>query len=143
MPRIDHLLKIKSDEANVFEALTSTKGLNSWWTLKSIGVPIFKTVYNFHFDAAYDWFAEVSDITPNELVEWTFTNADEDWTGTVLRIELSSNGEETFVSLSHLGWRDRNDHFKRSSYCWAMYLKCLQDYLEKGIITPYDKRGGG
>jgi hypothetical protein len=33
-----------------------------------------------------------------------------------------------------------DDEFRRSSYCWAMYLRILRRYLEHGETVPYERR---
>ena len=44
--------------------------------------------------------------------------------------------------FSHTGWPSANEHFRVSSYCWAMYLRVLRRYLEHGEVVPYEQRDG-
>ncbi|MGB3174584.1 MAG: hypothetical protein WBB12_12060 [Saprospiraceae bacterium] len=34
----------------------------------------------------------------------------------------------------------QSKHFRVTSYCWAIYLKVLKGYLEKGIQVKYEER---
>ncbi|MEN0048041.1 MAG: hypothetical protein AAF806_13360 [Bacteroidota bacterium] len=68
------------------------------------------------------------------------TQSDEDWDSTSFGFGLEGNSEGTQVQFWHVGWPACNHHFRRSSYCWAILLKGLKDYLEKGIIVPFKER---
>ena len=73
-----------------------------------------------------------------------------------LKIDAEQRREEIFKDMDqatqrpwtakqypHLaGWLEANAHFRRSSYCWAMYLRLLQRYLEQGETVPYADRLG-
>jgi hypothetical protein len=47
---------------------------------------------------------------------------------------------KTAVNFYHTGWPQKNEHYKISSYCWAMYLRILKRHLEYGESVPYEKR---
>ncbi len=137
MADIYHDLWIKRDIGSVFKGITSRPGLDHWWTLSSEGEPAEGAKYRLYFGPDYDWEAIVSAIKVPELFEWTLTKSDKDWEKTKIRFKLSSDGPFTKVSFVHSGWLSVNDHYKRSSYCWAMYLRALKNYLENGEIVPY------
>jgi hypothetical protein len=44
------------------------------------------------------------------------------------------------VRFAHRGWPDESDHYRTSSFCWAMYLRLLSRALEFGEFVPYDDR---
>ena len=44
------------------------------------------------------------------------------------------------VRFSHSGWRSENEHYRLSSYCWAMYLRLMRRFAEAGEQVPYDHR---
>jgi hypothetical protein len=45
----------------------------------------------------------------------------------------------TEVNFYHTGSPQKNEHFKISIYCWAMYLRILKRYVEFGEQVPYEK----
>jgi len=45
-----------------------------------------------------------------------------------------------FTSCQYPGWPAVNEHYRISSYCWAMYLRILQRYLEHNESVPYESR---
>jgi hypothetical protein len=51
-----------------------------------------------------------------------------------------AKGNSTDVHFYHEGWPQANEHFKISSFCWAMYLRILKRNIEKGELVPYEKR---
>jgi hypothetical protein len=68
------------------------------------------------------------------------TKADEDWIGTTFGFELTETNDGVILNFIHKDWPYENDHFKIASYCWAILLKGLKQYVEKGIIVPFEKR---
>lgn len=140
MPDILHQFKIEAPPQEVFEAFCSARGLNNWWTAQSSGEPRLDNTYTFYFDPAHDWRAKVTHVVPGKEITWTMTQAMDDWMGTQVGIRLSTAGKDTLVDFFHEGWREPNDHFRISSFCWGTLLTGLKNYVEKGIIVPFEKR---
>ena len=140
MADILHRFPIHANASRVFDALTLPEGLNAWWTLQSHGVPELDAEYRFYFEPVYDWFARVTDVLAGRVIEWTFTDAEPDWTGTRLRLELAEKDGWTWVEFSHTGWADTGEHFRITSYCWAAYLRLLRLFVETGSTVPYKER---
>ena len=67
-------------------------------------------------------------------------SADEDWNPTHFEYVLEKIDKGTWMKFAHNGWKYSNDHFRRSSFCWAMLLNGLKNYVEKGIIVPFEER---
>ncbi|MEQ8573885.1 MAG: SRPBCC domain-containing protein, partial [Fulvivirga sp.] len=68
------------------------------------------------------------------------TDADEDWNPTSFGFDLTELEGGVDVKFWHVGWPECNHHFRRSSYCWAILLQGLKNYIEKGIIIPFEER---
>ena len=68
------------------------------------------------------------------------TTASNDWRGTRIGFELVDTGGLTEVKFHHRGWPDENEHFRVSTFCWAMYLRLLRRYVENGEVVPYEQR---
>lgn len=97
-------------------------------------------VYNFYFTDEYDWFGKVMHVEANKSFHIQMTESDEDWNPTRFGFDLEEIDQGVWVKFWHVGWPSCNDHFRRSSFCWAILLKGLKDYLEKGIIIPFEER---
>ncbi|HWA59252.1 MAG TPA: SRPBCC domain-containing protein [Gemmatimonadales bacterium] len=135
-----HDFPIAVPPARVYEAITTPAGLDQWWTARSFGAPVPGSEYQLWFGPEYDWRAVVSIARPNEAFELRLTKAMVDWLGTRVGFVLSPGGAGTQLHFYHAGWNAVTEHFRISSFCWAMYLRLLRRYLEYGERVPYDER---
>ncbi len=55
-------------------------------------------------------------------------------------LEPEGGGARTRVQFRHNGWPHVNEHFRVSSYCWALYLRLLRRHVELGETVPYEDR---
>lgn len=133
-------LHIKKDPGSVFDAITQPQHLNNWWPLKSTGEPKVGNEYNFYFGDEFNWYAEVTDCITNKAFHVKMTRSDEEWTPTSFGFDLEGDEKGTKVTFQHIDWPSCNTHFKTASYCWALLLRDLKNYVEKGIIVPFGKR---
>ena len=140
MPDIFHNLQIKSSPSKVFENISSAAGLDRWWTKNSVAKPETGGQYLLDFGPEYRWKAVVSRFLNDQIFELQFTEADADWIGTKVGFSLAPKDGKTDLHFYHTGWPQANEHFKISSYCWAMYLRILKRFTEKGEQVPYEKR---
>lgn len=137
---IYHDFKINASKEKVFEAFANPIHLNNWWTLKSSGNPTLGVTYNLNFTDKYNWFAKVGKVKENEYFYLTMVEASEDWLPTTFGITLEEVEQGTLVKFSHTGWLAQNSEYRISSFCWALLLKGLKDYVEKEIVIPFEQR---
>ena len=137
---IYHDFPIAAPAADVFAAVATPKGLDAWWTERSSGRPEMGTEYQLVFGEGYDWRARVSRCYAPHEFELTMTRASDDWIDSRVGFTLSEHDGRTQVRFHHTGWPEVSDHYRTSSYCWAMYLRLLRLYVERGEIVPYKDR---
>lgn len=137
---IYHNLLINVPPKQVFDAVTLPEHLNSWWTLKASGKPELNSEYNLNFTDDYNWFCRVIQIKKDKLFYLKMTKADADWNPTTFGFNLEPKNNATYLKFSHTNWPKNNDHLKHSSFCWAMLLNGLKNYLEQGVIIPFKER---
>ena len=77
---------------------------------------------------------------PDSAFELQMTRADPDWNGTRVGFELTEQEPLTMVRFHHTGWPAPNDHYRTSTFCWAMYLRVLRVHIERGESIPYEQR---
>ncbi|MDT4968416.1 MAG: hypothetical protein QOJ64_3153 [Acidobacteriota bacterium] len=140
MPDVIFDFPINAPRARVFQAVATPEGLDSRWTKRSSGEPTANSEYVLWFGPEYDWRAVVSRVTPDAEFELQLTSAQEDSLGTRVGFVLEESGRGTKVRFHHLGWPEENDHYRSSSYCWAMYLRLLVRCVERGDVVDYDHR---
>ncbi|MSR32973.1 MAG: SRPBCC domain-containing protein [Gemmataceae bacterium] len=140
MPDILHDLIIQKDPGRVFEAVSQPELLEKWWTHRSLGQPILGGIYELDFGPGYQWEGVVVRFVPAGVFELKITNADPDWTGTLVGFELTAEGPGARLRFHHCGWREANEHFRVTSNCWGLYLRLLRRFLETGETIPYSQR---
>ena len=124
----------------VFEAVTTPAGINAWWTLTCSGEPTEGSTYDLGFGDRYQWQAHVTIARPDAEFELEVTVADEFWLGTRVGFILSAGIDRTTVNFYHRGWPEESEHFRISSYCWAMYLRIMKRHVELGEHIDYERR---
>ena len=137
---IYHNLVINIPASRVFEGVSDPDHLVNWWPLKCSGQAREGMGYNFFFGPEYDWYAKVTQLKKNRSIHFKMTSADPDWTPTTFGFDLEELSGKTKLAFFHTGWREANEHFKIASYCWAMLLKGLKDYLENGVVIQFQNR---
>ena len=137
---IYHNIPVNSTPEKVFLAITQPEHLVNWWPLKCTGQPVPGAEYNFNFTDEYNWYGVVSEIEPNRCFYIKMTQSDADWDHTIFGFEIEQKEKGVWLKFSHQGWPETNDHFKHSSYCWALLLNGLKNYVEKGVVIPFEKR---
>ncbi len=137
---ICHDFTIKADVQKVYEAITKPEHLVNWWPLKCSGTPKMDEEYNFFFDVKYDWYGKVIKVVENSSFHINMTKSDDNWNSTSFGFDLFPKEKFIVVKFSHKGWPHCNDEYRQSSYCWAILLNGLKNYVEKGVIIPFEDR---
>ena len=137
---IYHDFVIRAAIDKVYDAIVQPKHLTNWWPLKCSGRPINGDMYNFNFTEAYDWYGRVIEAQKNKSFHVKMTKSDEDWNSTTFGFDLLQEGSLVKVRFQHTGWPECNDEYRKSSYCWAILLQGLKNYLEKDVVVPFQNR---
>lgn len=140
MASIYHHFIVNNRIDDIFDLISSPSGISKWWSKGSNGVARINSSYELYFGEGFNWEARVTKLIPNQEFELTIINASEYWINTKVGFNLKDLGNQTEVNFYHSGWLEESDHFKISSYCWAMYLRVLKRYLEYGEEVPYEYR---
>jgi uncharacterized protein YndB with AHSA1/START domain len=140
MADIFHALPIRATPDRVFQAISTPKGLDTWWTKDCSGRPALGEVYDLGFGPEYAWQARVTQYTVDREFELELTRSDDDWNGTKVGFQLEDRGDRTWLAFHHTGWPQLNEHFRISCTCWASYLRILRRSLEHGEFVQYDDR---
>lgn len=140
MADIFHYFPINAPAEKVFEKISTPEGLDSWWSKSSTGTAASGAIYEFYFGPGYNWKAIVSKCAPNTAFELQFIESDSDWNNSKVGFTLIDQNETTQVEFYHTGWKEDNEHYRISNYCWAMYLRILKRNIEFGEEVPYEDR---
>ena len=137
---IHHDLMIDAPIEKVYKAISYPADLINWWPQQCSGTPKEGAEYNFQFGPEYNWYGVVEKSIPNQSFHIKMTQSDEDWNPTSFGFELHEKKNKIALSFSHRNWAECNEHFRISSFCWAMLLNGLKNYAERGEIVPFEKR---
>lgn len=137
---IVHDLTIHAPMAKVFSGVSTPVGLDAWWTQSCKGDAALGAAFKLGFGDNYFWMAAVTEFKQDETFALKITDAAADWVDTLVRFELESGDGATVLHFAHAGWAEQSPHFRRSSHCWAMYLRLLRVWCETGAVTPYGSR---
>lgn len=137
---IYHNLIINSSKDKVFDAVVNPDQLVNWWPAKCSGKPELGARYNFYFGPEYDWWGTVVQCDPGKAFHIKMAKADKDWNPTSFGFDLEQTNGGVQVSFWHTDWAVCNQHFKIASYCWAILLQGLKNYVEKGVILSFEDR---
>ncbi|OVE81915.1 hypothetical protein BVY03_02375 [bacterium K02(2017)] len=134
---IYHHVGIKADVKAVYQALTTDRGLASWWTKETKGAGPVGAKITFTFNTVNMIF-EVVELNENNLIKWQCVDGGgEEWPGTTISFALKQDELQTHLSFKHAGWRNDEGMLSHCSTKWAVFLLSLKKYLESGKGNPF------
>ena len=137
MKTIVHVVDIKVPRKTVYEAVTTEKGLSSWWTTKVKAAPAVGGVVHFSFAPGMNPDMQVTALEPG-LVSWKCVSGHEPWTDNTFRFELVDNKGATRIRFrqDYAAELD-DDSYGVYNYNWAYYLDSLRLDCEDGTGKPF------
>ena len=84
---------------------------------------------NFNFTDDYNWYGKVSKCELSKVFCIEMTQSDADWNNTTFSFELEEVNNGTLLKFSHENWPQKNDHFRHSSFCWALLLNGSYNFV--------------
>ena len=130
MPDIRHLVFIKSTPERIYEAITTQKGIASWWSVHNNAKPETGTSYRISFGGDYYKEIKVAELVPNKKVVWDILNAAPEWLNTQVTFDISIGKDSAELRFNHSGWKDYSDMFAQCNHHWGVYLENLKEYTE-------------
>lgn len=139
------ILNIPSQK--LYEAITTKKGLTSWWSQE---VEIFLHIggiATFRFGKDAHAVMKIAKLVPNKEVVWKCveqhfavkgTDKTDEWVGTTIRFSIVDSGDgKSKLLFTHEGLIEELLCYEDCKKGWNTYLNSLKDYLEKGKGKPY------
>ena len=136
MVDILHRIGVKSaSPEEVYDALTTIRGLAGWWTEETEGDTELGGVIKFRFEpGGFDML--VIESVPGKRVLWEVVDGPEEWIGTHVAFDLHEEDEHTIVLFRHEGWREPVEFMHHCSTKWATFLLSLKELVETGTGSP-------
>lgn len=137
MAEIHHRVGIKASAEEIYEALTTNRGLAAWWTNDVSGAGGVGSIIEFRFNGGGPDFV-VTELIPSKIVRWKHSGSmPESWIGTEIQFQLQIEGEQTFVRFTHSNWSEPSDFMAHCSTKWAVFLISLKDAVEANQGKPF------
>jgi len=139
MPDIVMRFDTEAEPQKVREALTTSEGIQSFWTSQATVPEEVGETLMLSFSMApmpFDLRLEQAD---EERVAWRPLTFPPHWVGTEITWDLAANpeGAGTRVFMRHGGWRAENeDQLAFATFVWGLVLARLKEYVEAGRAEP-------
>src|SRR5262245_47742454 len=137
MAEIHHEMKIKAPPDQVYEALTTARGLKSWHSarVEGDGAPGHAWRFVHTGRPTFEW--QVAECSAPTHVVWRCTEGPGDSVGTSVAFRLAQADDgRTLVELVHAGWPGAHANFRKCNTYWGVLLHHLRQYVEEGTPRP-------
>lgn len=134
-----HSVVINADANKIYEALSTERGLASFWTADSHAEPKVGSTARFGFGGPV-LELKVDELKPGKRVRWSSLNGFPMWTGTTVTWDIKRHehgGNE--VMFNHDGWPAELPPADLASinYEWGRIVGRLKKYAETGETGPW------
>lgn len=138
MPDIKHRAIFDASKKAVFEAVTTKKGLKSWWT-SDVAIDQLGADYVFGFnDHTVIFRMKTIKESPNEYAEWKCLGDWPEWEGTRLIFDISERDDgKVVLNFTHADWETDEGELPRCTTDWGHLMYYLKDYVEGHGDTPF------
>lgn len=139
-------LLLATPAEKVYEALTTQRGIEEWWTATSeVGTAVGELI-SIRFGPTFKTM-RIEVLRPNTEVRWHVTDAQlvapgltrtNEWIGTTIAFQLTPQPDyATRLTLEHIGLTPEVECYELCSQGWRQFLASLKRYVETGKGTPY------
>ena len=125
MVDIRHRVAISGPLGRVYEQVSTTKGLSSWWTRDGVrGESSEGCSLEFFFGMPEPAAVmEVTQKSPDQRVSWKCVGGADEWIGTKLDFDLTQEEDQTVVLFTHADWKRPSEFMAHCS-------------REMGLLSP-------
>src|ERR1700730_8073668 len=133
-----HQVNIKATSEAIYDAVSTARGLASFWTSESKADAKVGAVASFGFGGPTQRM-RIDELNPGKRVKWTALADFPNWDGTTVTWDISpaENGETGGV-VRPADWSDSVSHGDLGSinYTWGLVVERLKQYAESGKPNP-------
>src|SRR5438105_9876345 len=119
-----HEVNVKATPDAIYQAVSTAKGLASFWTSESQAEAKLGSTARFGFGGPSQRM-RVDELTPGKRVKWTALNDFPNWDGTTVSWDLSpAHNPATRVVFRHAGWPEAvsQDDLGSINYTWGLIV---------------------
>ena len=134
-----HQVNVKASPATIYEAVSTQRGLASFWTSDSKAESRVGSVATFGFGGPSQRM-KIDELAPGKRVKWTALADFPNWGDTTVTWDIhpADNGQ-TSVTFKHANWPPSvsADDLGSINFTWGMVVDRLREYAETGKPVPY------
>jgi len=139
-------LILSAPVAEVYEALTTQRGIAAWWTATcEVGTRVGESI-TVRFGDTFKTM-RIESLKPASEVVWRVIEArllvpgltrTDEWIGTTIAFKLDSpSARSTRLDLEHVGLTRNLECYDLCSQGWDQFLKSLENYVVSGVGAPF------
>ena len=132
MASIFHQIIIQAEKQVIFDAITTQKGLSSWWIKDCEALPEKGHVNTFKVEGYPLNKMKITRFKANDKLTWKCIGGDKDWIGTKISFIIKEGNSGNILQFKHSKWKKKKGFFATCSFHWARHLIMLQYYCENG-----------
>jgi uncharacterized protein YndB with AHSA1/START domain len=137
-----HAVEVETSDESIYEALSTSKGLASFWTPQAEAEPSVGSVSVFRFAGApVDLKMRIDGLEPGKRVAWTCQGDFPHWQGTSVTWEMTPVGQGGGITVlfRHEGWAPDYPEmdYAHVNFVWGQVLGRLKAYCETGKAQPF------
>lgn len=140
MATIFHKVLIQAEAHTIYEAITTQKGLSSWWIEDCDVKAEIGYVNTFSIEGYDSTKMKVKKLSPDKKVVWKCVAGDKEWKGTKLSFTIDRNENASILKFKHSKWKKQSDFYATCNFHWARHLLILKEYCENGQSTLDPKK---
>ena len=132
-------MPVDADPKVVHDALSTSEGVNGWWSNHTEGPSGVGSTMRVAFpDAPITFDFEVDDERPGEGVTWRCLAGPPEWIGTTISFDVQPDADaNTSVLFTHDGWATTQESFPFIAYSWAQILPRFKALAEGERADPF------
>jgi uncharacterized protein YndB with AHSA1/START domain len=136
-----HITDVAADAMSIYRAITTTDGIQSFWTADAEVGPSVGSRARFGFpEAPVDLRMQIETLEPGTEVRWRCLGDFPYWDGTAIewRLSPSPDATGTRITFRHADWpEDYPDvEFGLVNWVWGQVVGRLKLYVETGRPDP-------
>lgn len=126
----------------VFEAVTNVRG---WWSEEIEGnTAALNDEFKYRFEDVHQCHVRLVEVVPAQKVVWLilenyfkFTEDEKEWTGTHVIFDITRDGNQTQLRMTHQGLVPEYECFNICRDAWTFYIKdSLYNLITTGTGKP-------
>ncbi len=140
MNQISLLVRIRSTPAEVFDKISTERGIEEWFCRASFSKDEDSGELYLRLWDTTDF--RVTELATPSRMTWQCISEGNPWYGTDVVFELKTETDKTVVVFDHSGWPEISDFYRDCAMSWGYFLESLRSLIEEGAGTPEDVSPG-